>query len=110
MTGATFGAGGGVSSAGPPEPGFGDAVEDRFGGSGRAGLSGLSGRSDDNLEPVDESGAETRGPAGASDDDDTSDEASEDTSEGTSEDTSADTSGDDGRLGSGATNGGLPAR
>ena len=85
MTGAAFGAGAGVSSAGPPEPGFGDAVQDRLGGSGRAGLSGLSERPEAEVKPVDEAGtaegaAEGETSAGDSVDDDTSDDTSEDTS------------------------------
>ncbi len=86
MTGAAFGAGAGVSSAGPPQPGFGDAIEDRLGGSGRAGLSGLSARPESDVEPVDEADADT----------------GDDTSDDTSEDTSEDTSGDVEEAGSGA--------
>ncbi|HSH21094.1 MAG TPA: DUF2171 domain-containing protein [Candidatus Caenarcaniphilales bacterium] len=53
MTGAGYGAGAGASSGGPLAPGHGDAVDDRLGGSGRAGLSGLTRRPDRELEPED---------------------------------------------------------
>lgn len=86
MTGAAFGAGAGVSSAGPVAPGHGDAIADRLGGSGRAGLSAMDRRSDDPLEPTASDEFAGAGATGADDDDD--DDTSDDTSEGTSEDTS----------------------
>jgi hypothetical protein len=51
MTGAAFGAGAGVSSAGPVAPGHGDTVTDRMGGSGRAGLSAVGRRPDEAFDP-----------------------------------------------------------
>lgn len=104
MTGAGYGAGGGASSGGPYAPGHGDAIDDRLGGSGRAGLSGLSSRPEDNLAATadaDLDASETERAGGDPDDadadhddDDDEGDTSDDTSEGTSEDTSEGTSDD----------------
>jgi hypothetical protein len=69
LTGAAYGAGAGVSSAGPVAPGHGDAIADRLGGSGRAGLSGLSARPDDDQEPREALDAYPRADAGDADGD-----------------------------------------
>ena len=99
MTGAGYGTGTGPAAGGPLGPGHGDAIADRFGGSARAGLSGLNAGPEDALEPM-ATGETAASGAAASDDVDASDElddddTSEGTSEGTSEDTSEGTSEDD---------------
>jgi hypothetical protein len=70
MTGAAYGAGAGVSSAGPLAPGHGDAIADRLGGSGRAGLSGLRSRPEDDVESLidDDAGDGPGEPDGTRDD------------------------------------------
>ncbi len=93
MTGAGYGTGTGPAAAGPFAPGHGDAIEDRMGGSARAGLSGLSSRPEDDLAPVatgDElvSGDDLASSDAAGDEADTGDDTSDDTSEDTSTDTS----------------------
>lgn len=92
MTGAGYGAGGGVAAAGPLAPGRGDAIADRLGGSSRAGLSAADTSATDDLErgiaptdPRDE----------LHDDGDTGDDTSDDTSEDTSTDTSGDAAASD---------------
>jgi hypothetical protein len=75
MTGAAFGAGAGVSSAGPVAPGHGDTVTDRMGGSGRAGLSAVGRRSDEAFDDRETEGGKPA--AGDIDDSDIADDPRE---------------------------------
>jgi hypothetical protein len=89
MTGAGYGAGGGVATAGPLAPGRGDAIADRLGGSGRAGLSPTGASA---TAPVTDD-VERRGTPAEVDEADEADDTGDDTSGDTSEDTS--TTGDE---------------